>query len=114
MSMETPRYDAVEAITSRHEPRDWFHPGVYRTAYIQADREDRDRLRRHLSEIDSGRFWDWLDETQRLISRSDRRRRNHARNVFSDWTLQWVATWAIIEDLDPVPNVTGVSAPSSD
>jgi hypothetical protein len=110
----TQRYDAVEAITERRQPRDFYDPEVYRTAYVQADTEGRERLRRHLGRIDSGRFNDFLDETHRLISRSDRRRRRHAAETFSEWTLSWVATWALIQDLDPLPNVTGVSVPSRD
>jgi len=112
MPSQQQRYDAVEAITARRQPRDWYDPDVYRIAYVQADTDDRERLRRHLRQIDSGRFYDFLDEAHRLISRSDRRRRDHAARAFSVWTLRWVATWAIVEDLDPVPNVTGVSLPS--
>jgi len=111
MSTTTHRYDAVEAITEHRQPRDFYDPDVFRVAYVQADRDGRERLRRHLRHIDSGRFYDFLDETQRLISRSDRRRRRHAKRSFSQWTLRWVATWAIVEDLDPVPNVTGVYLP---
>jgi len=110
----TQRYDAVEAITERRPVRDYYHPEVYRTAYVQADTEGRERLRRHLDRIDSGRFSDFLDETHLLISRSDRTRRKHAVETFSEWTLSWVATWAIIQDLDPLPNVTGVCVPSRD
>jgi hypothetical protein len=111
MSTTIQRYDAVEAITERRQPRDFYDPDVFRIAYVQADTEGRERLRRHLRLIDSGRFDDFLDEAHRLISRSDRRRRKHAKRSFSRWTLRWVATWAIVEDLDPVPNVTGVTVP---
>lgn len=108
MATATQRYDPVEAITERRQPRDAYDPDVFRVAYRQASTEDRERLRRHLRQIDSGRFHDYLDEAHRLISRSDRRRRAHAKEHFSEWTLRWVATWGLVEDLDTIPNVTGI------
>jgi hypothetical protein len=101
----------VDTLRRGSNVRDNYDPEAVREAYRNATQDDRERLRIHFRRsVDDGRFWEMLDATHKLLGRSDLKRREHFEESHSEYLLEWVATYGLLEDLNTFPRVTGIEA----
>lgn len=78
-------------------------------AYNSAEsHEERAAVREKLKKIDSGRWYDLLDEAHKHFGHTDHDARKHVSELHSHRFLVWVGVLGLVEDLNTFEDVTGV------
>lgn len=78
-------------------------------AYNEAEsNEERSEIRGKLKEINSGRWYDLLDEAHTHLSHTDFDARENVSNLHSHNFLVWIGVFGLVEDLNTFEDVTGV------
>jgi len=78
-------------------------------AYNESEsNEERGEIRSKLKRIDSGRWYDVLDEAHSHLARTDHSARDHVSDLYSHKFLVWVGVFGLVEDLNTFEDVTGV------
>ena len=102
--------DTIETIIDGSNIRDSYNPADVRRVYRRSDMGDKTKLRLHFrGSVDSGRFWEFLKAAHDVLVHSDLERRSHAAAHMSQWTLSWIATYGLVEELNTFPRVTDIT-----
>lgn len=78
-------------------------------AYNQAEsNEERGEIRDKLKKIDSGRWYDTLNEVYNHFARADLDGREQLVGFHSEALLRWIGVFGLVENLNTFEDVTGV------
>ena len=80
-------------------------------AYDRAEsHEEREQVRKKLKRIDSGRWYDVLDEAHNHLAHTDLKAREHISDLYSHNFLVWVGVFGMVEHLNTFEDVTGIES----
>lgn len=86
-----------------------YTPSMFTEAYNEASSNDeRGTVRSELKQIDSGRWYDVLDEAHSHLARTDLEARANMAEMYSDQFLAWIGVFGLVEDLNTFSDLTGV------
>lgn len=101
-------------ITERTPIRTNFEPDEFIQAIADArldnDVEREGEIRETFRSLDSGRFYDFLDEAHNVLSRSDGKRTDAFGENYSDHLIRWIEAFGAVEDLSRFPRLEATEA----
>lgn len=98
----------IDGISKSNRLRN-HHPEPFISAYRNADSEEvRGALRQKLKRIDSGRWYDLLEDAHIHLAHADLDARDHLDGLYTESFRQWVAAYGMVEDLNTFSEFTGV------
>jgi hypothetical protein len=86
----------------------YSHHDFIKAYNVAESNEERSQVREKLKRIDSGRWYDVLDEAHDHYARADLEGREHLQGLHSEAFLRWIGVFGLVEDLNTFSDVTGV------
>lgn len=86
-----------------HDPQDFI------SAWNNAEsEEERSAVRQRLKLIDSGRWYDVLDDAHKHFAHADLGARRHLEGMYGQTFRSWIGVFGLVEDLNTFEEYTGV------
>lgn len=93
-------------ITERPAIRTKYAPREFIAAMQSADSPEREAaIREQFRKLDSGRFYDFLDEAHNVLAKSDLDRREHFTAQYSEHLILWIKAFGHVEHLSTFPRI---------